>query len=464
MSAVVTLSLTAAHHARLHRHLFPGDGKEVAAIALCGRRAGFDRYRLVVRELHPLPYEVCTMRASDAIRWPVAWLDPLLDRAAADGLSVVKFHSHPADYRRFSDIDDRSDAALFPGIHAWVGADAVHASVVMVEDGTLFGRSVSADGAFEPLARITQVGDDIKVWHARDPVPNRRAMQVGRPTPAFGHRMTAELSQFTIVVVGCSGTGSIVIEQLARLGLGRLILIDPERVEHKNLNRIPNATWRDAEDGVMKVEVARRSIEAMGLGTVVETYATNLVNRAAVEAAAGADVIFGCVDLAEGRDVLNRISAYYLIPYIDVGVRIGALMDGTIDRIDGAVHYLQPDGSSLLSRQAYRQSQVAADALKRCNPQLYAERQREKYIDNADEEAPAVISVSMTLAAMAVNELLARLYQTRNVPNSRFAITRFSLAEMDIEAEAEGDPCPLFARIAGLGDISPMLDLPELSF
>lgn len=464
MSPVVTLSLTAAHHARLHKHLFPGDGKEAAAMALCGRRAGADRYRLLVREVHPVPYNVCSMRESDAIRWPVDWLDSLLDRAAAEGLSIVKFHSHPADYRRFSDVDDRSDAALFPGIHACVGADAVHASVVMVEDGTLFGRSVSADGAFEPLARITRVGDDIKVWHARDPVPSRRAMQVGRPTPAFGHRMTAELSQFTIVVVGCSGTGSIVIEQLARLGVGRLILIDPERVEHKNLNRIPNATWRDAEDGVMKVEVARRSIEAMGLGTVVETYATNLVNRAAVEAAAGADFIVGCVDSAEGRDVLNRTSAYYLIPYIDVGVRIGAVMDGTIDRIDGVVHYLQPDGSSLLSRQAYRQSQVAADALKRTNPEIYADRQREKYIDNVVEEAPAVISVNLAIAAMAVNELLARLYQTRNVSNGRFAITRFNLAEMDIECEPEGDPCPMLARIAGLGDIRPMLDLPELSF
>ena len=463
MSPVVTLTLTEAHHTMLHAHLFPGDGKEAAAIALCGRRAGADRQRLLVREVHPIPYAVCNMREVDAIRWPVEWLDPLLDRAAAEGLSVVKFHSHPGDYRRFSEIDDRSDAALFPGIHAWVGDNGVHASVVMVEDGTLFGRSVSAEGTFNALQTIIRVGDDIKAWHARNPIPSRVTMIVGRPTPAFGHRMTAELSQLTIVVVGCSGTGSIVVEQLARLGVGRLILIDPERVEHKNLNRIPNATWQDAEDGVMKVEVARRSIEAMGLGTIVETFAINLVNRAAVEAAAGGDIVFGCVDSAEGRDVLNRIAAYYLIPYIDVGVRIGALMDGTIDRIDGVVHHLKPDGSSLLSRQAYRMSQVEADALKRRNPELHAERQREKYIDNVQEEAPAVISVNMTLAAMAVNELLARLYQTRNVPNGRFAITRINLAEMDIETEADGAPCPMFARIAGLGDISPMLDLPELS-
>ena len=463
MNPAVTLTLTAVHYASLHAHVFPGDGKEAAAIALCGHHAGASRHRLLVRELHPIPYAACSMREPDAIRWPVEWLDPLLDRAAAEGLSVVKFHSHPGDYRRFSEVDDRSDAALFPGIHAWVGRQAVHASVVMVGDGTQFGRSVGVDGTFDPIQTIMCVGDDIRVWHARTPVPSQVAIRVGRPTPAFGHRMTAELSQLTIAVVGCSGTGSIVIEQLARLGVGRLIIVDPERVEHKNLNRIPNATWRDAEDGVMKVEVARRSIEAMGLGTVVETYATNIVDRAVAQAVAASDIIFGCVDSAEGRDVLNRISAYYLIPYIDVGVRIGALLDGTIDRIDGVVHYLRPDGSSLYSRQAYRQSQVAADALKRCNPALYAERQREKYIDNVDEEAPAVISVNMTMAAMAVNELLARLYQTRNVPNRRFALTRVSLAEMDIESEEEATPCPLFSRIAGFGDINPLLNLPELS-
>ena len=89
---------------------------------------------------------------------------------------------------------------------------------------------------------------------------------------------------------------------------------------------------------------------------------------AVIEAVADADIIFGCVDSAEARDVLNRVSTHYLIPYIDVGVQIGALPDGTIDRIDGVVHYIQPGGSSLLAREAYRVSQVSADALKRRNP------------------------------------------------------------------------------------------------
>ena len=252
------------------------------------------------------------------------------------------------------------------------------------------------------------------------------------------------------------------IEQLARLGFGRLVLVDPQIAERKNQNQIVNARKIDVDEKRHKVEIAKNAIDEMGFGTIVEALPYDIVDRRSVEAVDLCDVIFGCVDGAEGRDVLNRIASHYLLPYIDLGVGIVELPDGTIDQINGVVHYLKPGGSSLLSRGAYRPEQVAADAMRRRNPAQYEELRREKYIEGADEEAPAVISVNMTVAALAVDEWLARLYRYRNLTNKNYATLRLSLTESEIENLPEGPPCRLMSKYLGLGDCEPLIGLPEL--
>lgn len=463
MSGALALRLTGEQYATIRAHLFPGDGNEAAVIGLCGRLDAAPHRRLLLRDIHPVPYEVCTARSPVSVRWPVSWLDPLLERAERENLSIVKFHSHPSDYDCFSEVDDHSDHHLFEGIQAWFDRDLPHASVVMIEDGRLFGRTIEGAGVFTPLKTIAVVGDDIRFWHHEPPALPERLTGVGRQAAAFGSRMTAELSALSVAVVGASGTGSIMLEQAGRLGFGRVVTIDPQAVEVRNLNRIVNADRTDADNEAPKVAVARRAIEAMGLGSNVEDHPIDLVSREAVEAVAGCDVIFGCVDSAEGRDVLNRISTYYLLPYVDVGVGIVALPDGTIDQVNGAVHYIQPGKSSLLSRRVYRPEQVAADALRRSNPALYAERRREKYIEGADEDAPAVITINMTMAALAMNELLSRLYLVRNGRNANYAATRMNFAEMTLDSDPEKGCCMVLARHLGKGDTNPLLGLPELS-
>jgi hypothetical protein len=462
MTRVATLTMTAAQRDTLKTHLFPGDGKEAAALLLCGRRDGARRQRLLVREVHPVPYAACTRREVDSISWPIEWMDDLVDEAAARGLSLVKVHSHGVGYNRFSKADDASDTLLFPGLHALVEGSSPHASVVMTGDGAFFGRTVGPEGEFETLERITVVGDDIEIFYA-EPPSAEAAGEVGRSTPAFGKAMTAEMARLLGAVIGASGTGGIVNEQLGRLGFGVVLQVDPEVVERKNLNRILNASAADAAAKLSKVEVAARAVAAMGLGSEPIPLAMSLVSREAVEAVAEADIVFGCMDSAEGRDVLSRLCAAFLVPYIDVGAAIRALDDGTIDAIEAVIHYLKPGGSSLLSREAYTVAQVAADALRRHDPARYAERVREKYIKGADEEMPAVISVNMTAAAMAVNEFLARRYGTRNLPNGAYGTTRINLAENEIESVAEGRACPAMAKLLGQGDAEPLLGLPELS-
>jgi len=266
-----------------------------------------------------------------------------------------------------------------------------------------------------------------------------------------------------VAVVGCSGTGSPVVEQLARLGVGRLVLVDPDRVEEKNLNRIVNATREDAYLKRPKVEAMARAIASMGFATDVEIIPENLATPRAVKAVAECDVVFGCMDGVEGRHLLNRLAAFYVLPYFDVGVRLDADGHGGIDEASGAVFYIRPDGSTLQDRSVYTTEQLKAAGLRRTDPKAYREQVKAGYIRGVDEDRPAVISINTQMASTAVNEFLARLHPYRLDDNSDFATVRTSFIQGVNYRETEESPSGNFFRHIGRGDVRPLLSMPELS-
>jgi hypothetical protein len=459
-----TLNMSGVHHSALRTHLLAPDGREAAAVALCGRRSGADRHRLAVQRLHLIPYDACT-RSDVSIEWETDLIIELLDEADQKGLSVIKFHSHPGGYLRFSSRDDETDRLLLPRIAGWVDTDVPHGSVIMLPSGRLFGRVFTEDG-FAPLESVCVAGDDIEMWYHDDDGPTVEPPEfVRRHAQAFGERTTQLLRKLRIAVIGCSGTGSIVIEQLMRLGVGRLVVVDPDVVKDLNLNRIINATAEDARLERNKADVAAGAIIRAGLGTQVEPIPFNLYDMRAVAAVAQCDGLMGCVDSHEGRFLLNRIASCYCLPYVDVGVALEAGPGGEITQVCGYVHYVQPGRSSLLSRGVVDMLQVVAEGLKRRNPQAYAHERKVGYIANVDEDRPAVISVNTVLAGAAVNELLARLHKFRHEDNSEFAVTGISISQMAMYLEPESSQpyCKLLGKYVGLGDITPPLDLPELS-
>lgn len=455
-----TLTLTSAQRELLARHLFPDDGCEAVAIALCGRAESGPHRRLLVRRIVPVPYEICRVRRPDLVTWPTEFIVPSIAEAASQGWAIVKIHGHRG-YAQFSAVDDASDQALFPSLYAWLDTEKPLASAILMDDGSLFGRIVHPDQTFESLERVSVVGDDLS-FYLSDPISS--------PVPAYGQRVAQVFGQGTfdrlcklrVAVIGCSGTGSIVIEQLARNGVGALLLIDPAVVEEKNLNRIANATAQDARDSRAKVQVAARSIRAMGLGTDVTMHARSLFDPEVVRAVSVCDVVIGCVDTIDGRHLLNKLACFYLQPYIDLGVRIDADGRGGVTQVCGSIHYLRPDGSSLLSRNTYSLEQVRAAAMQRTDPVGFRRQLEEGYIRGVQEDRPAVIQLNSLVASLAVNELLARLHPFRLDPNHEYAVTRVSLSHGIWEHESEGAPCAVLARHAGRGDVEPLVDWAEL--
>jgi molybdopterin/thiamine biosynthesis adenylyltransferase len=457
----IKLRLTETDHAKLQHHLLPGDGLESVAVVLCGRRKSDSHHCLTIRSVVPIPYNECKVRTPDQVTWSTQRLIPLLEEAARYDLAILKVHSHPGGYPQFSPTDDESDSDLFNSAFGWTDSEFPHASAVMLPDGRMFGRAILRDGTFQQLDSILVPGNDLRFW-----IPDGGGSLPSftqRHAQLFGAGTTRRLREMAVAVVGCSGTGSPLTEQLARLGVGRLVLVDPDRVEEKNLNRIVNATREDAYLKRPKVEAMARAIAAMGFATDVEIIPDDLATPRAVKAVAECDVVFGCMDGVEGRHLLNRLAAFYVLPYFDVGVRLEADGHGGINEAGGAVFYIRPDGSTLQDRNVYDSEQLRAAGLRRTDPKAYREEVKAGYIRGVAEDRPAVISINMQMASTAVNEFLARLHPYRLDDNSDFATVRTSFIQGANYLEPDGIASGAFFRHIGKGDVRPLLSMPELS-
>lgn len=455
------LRISGKHLEELHSLLFGESGNESVAIVLCGRMTGA-KHVLLVHEIHPVPQNAYTEKSAVTAGWKTEFMVPLLERAQAEHLAILKIHSHPTGYPQFSELDDKSDAKLFPSIHGWTDDGFPHASAIMLPGKKLVVRAWHHDGSTSPITRIVVVGENVEMPHSESvehaPEFTKRHAQI------FGKKTTMLLRKMTVAVIGCSGTGSIVVEQLTRLGVGKLVLIDPDRVEEKNLNRIVNTKKQDALDNRLKVEVLCQAIKSTGLDTDVVVYPVNISESIdSLKAISECDFVFGCMDGAEGRFLLNKLATFYLLPYIDLGIRVDADGGGGVDQVCGSVHYLQPGMSTLISRGMITMEQVAAESLRRTNPVEYESRRNDGYIHGVAEDRPAVISINMLFAAFAINEFLARIHPYRDEGNHGFAKTCMSLTQGEFYNEAEDWPCEMFKKYIGRGDMVPFLNMPAFS-
>lgn len=446
----VTLTLRSEHLASLGALLFDRTDVESAAYVLCGRSAGEDgSERLLSRAVVPVRPQHYRRRERDRLSVADESFVPVVKRVRTEGGALLLAHSHPDGPLAFSEQDDREEARLFAAVQR--RAPGPHGSLVFTAPDELVGRVWRPDGRTGPMARVTVVGERLRVLvgGAGDVSPI-----FDRQVRAFGPDVQRVLADLTVGVVGLGGTGSAVFEQLLRLGVGRLLLIDDDRFDGTNVNRVHGSRLTDV--GRPKVEIASRTAADSGLPTRVTAIDGSVLDASVARRLRGCDMVFGCTDRQLPRLVLSRLATRYLIPVIDLGALVDA-HDGTIRSVAGRVTTLVPGAACLLCR-----GQVTADGL-RAEALSASDRERlaaEGYVRGLDAPSPAVVPFTTVVASLGVAELLQRLTGFMGPRASTETLLRFDLPKLATNAVPPSASCDCAdASTWGQGDEEPFLGL-----
>jgi adenylyltransferase/sulfurtransferase len=113
----------------------------------------------------------------------------------------------------------------------------------------------------------------------------------------------AKLRASRVLVIGCGGLGVPVISYLAGAGIGRLGLVDGDRLEPSNLHR--QTMYALADVGKLKAELAADRVRALNPDVDVRAYAIRLVALNAPDLIAQHDLVIDCTDNFATKFLLN---------------------------------------------------------------------------------------------------------------------------------------------------------------
>lgn len=172
-------------------------------------------------------------------------------------------------------------------------------------------------------------------------VPARYARNLG----TVGLEGQAKLLRATVAVVGLGGLGGYVVEALARMGVGTLILIDGDVFEEHNLNRQLFGTLENL--GIEKAQAACGRVARVNAAVEPICHARSLTEENLPELLAGADVVVDALDRLPTRLMLQDGAKELGIPMVHGSIAGFLGQVTTILPGDRGLHALYGDGQGL---------------------------------------------------------------------------------------------------------------------
>lgn len=415
----------------LNAHLRDAAPSEDGAFLFIGVGQGAMSSRLIAPEVVLPPDDAWESRGNHNLRPSGQWLSAAIGAAIDNGGGLAFVHSHPDSHHpsELSWIDKSTSKdwarTLVPTLQApfaslvWTPTDI---------SGWLF-----SEGDGEPLEvdTIETLGR-----RARRVVHGAVSEQQGdvelddRQRRALGDLGNDRLRNLSVGLVGAGGTGSPLAEILARMGVARLTLIDPDALDTpSNLRRITGSTQGDLESAAAKADVVARHVNGLGFGTSADSLAADVRTEGVARRLLDLDLVISTTDTHSSRALVNQVAFQYYVPVIDVGVKVGTATDGSVSGMPIEVRLLLPDEPCLwclgvLNAERIREENLPADERERLRA--------EGYIQGVDGPQPSLAALNNVAASIAAT-LALQLATDRDSGLSAFILDPWELYLQPIE-------------------------------
>ncbi len=130
----------------------------------------------------------------------------------------------------------------------------------------------------------------------------------------FSDMDQAMLKRKKVAVIGCGGLGGYVIEMLARLGIGHLVLCDGDVFDESNLNRQLIST--EANIGKSKAHEAAKRVAAINSSVTVTVRDEKLTGQKGRGIIYGCDLVIDALDTPEDKVLLEALCDELEIPLV----------------------------------------------------------------------------------------------------------------------------------------------------
>ncbi|MCD4665194.1 MAG: ThiF family adenylyltransferase, partial [Bacteroidales bacterium] len=109
-----------------------------------------------------------------------------------------------------------------------------------------------------------------------------------------------------VMVVGAGALGNEVLKNLALFGIGNIVVVDFDRIEHSNLCRSVLFRAEDAENMEYKAEIAAKRIKEINPGINILPISGDIGSDVGLGVFRKMDVVIGCLDNRFARFLINR--------------------------------------------------------------------------------------------------------------------------------------------------------------